>query len=283
MKLILETKFAGGLGNQLFQYAAARRVCLINKIPVLLLNTGIYKNESLKRTFSLAGFNIKGFIIKNETVAKIFRKDTKLNKIATFLSLHKHIEESGFKLQQLENKTGFLSSLSGFWQSSFYFNDIRETLLKELIPLKIPSSPKWLALPDTVAVHIRRTDYLTEKRYGFLGIEYYQDAMAIIKNKLAKPIFILFSDDIEWCKLFFKENDIIFCEEKDWAPDYLALWLMSKCRHQIIANSSFSWWGAWLNVNPEKIVIRPAYPFKEQNLLYEAHYPDEWLVIKNNL
>jgi len=282
MKLILEIKFAGGLGNQLFQYAAARRLCLINKIPFLLLNTGNYKNESLGRTFSLSGFNIKGYVIRNETVAKIFRRHTKLNDIATFLLLHKHIDEPGFKLHQLENKTGFLNSLSGFWQSSFYFNDIRETLLKELIPLKIPSSPKWLGLPDTVAVHIRRTDYLTENRYGFLGIEYYKDAMAIIKDKLAKPVFILFSDDIEWCKLFFKETDIIFCEEKDWSPDFLAIYLMSKCRHQVIANSSFSWWGAWLNTNPDKIVIRPGTPFKEKSLLYEAHYPGEWLAVKNN-
>ncbi len=282
MKLILEIKFAGGLGNQLFQYAAARRLCLINKIPFLLLNTGNYKNESLGRTFSLQGFNIKGYIIRNENVAKVFRRHTKFNKIATFLLLHKQIDEPDFKLHQLENKTGFLSSLSGFWQSSFYFNDIRETLLKELTPLKIPAPPKWLTLPDTVAVHVRRTDYLTEKRYGFLGVEYYRAAMTVIKNKLAKPVFIFFSDDIKWCKLFFKESDIFFCEEKEWVSDYLSLWLMSKCRHQVIANSSFSWWGAWLNTNPDKIVIRPADPFKEESLLYEAHYPAEWIAIDNN-
>jgi hypothetical protein len=106
--------------------------------------------------------------------------------------------------------------------------------------------------------------------------------MAIIKNKLAKPVFIFFSDDIEWCKQFFTESNVIFCEEKEWMPDYLSLWLISKCRHQIIANSSFSWWGAWLNVNPDKIVIRPADPFKEKSLLYESHYPNDWQTVKSS-
>ncbi|MEO5892037.1 MAG: alpha-1,2-fucosyltransferase, partial [Ferruginibacter sp.] len=187
-----------------------------------------------------------------------------------------------FSLQQLEKKTGLLSSLDGYWQSANYFNDIRETLLNEFTPRHLPAFPHWITIDNTVAVHVRRADYLAEHRYGFLGINYYEDAIAMMKEKIADPLFVFFSDDIAWCKANFNNKDVIFFEDDKWDKDYLQLHLISKCNHQIIANSSFSWWGAWLNTNPGKIVIRPATPFNDERLLYESHYPDEWVAIKNN-
>ena len=279
--MFLEIKFVGGLGNQLFQYATGRSLCVTNKIPYLLLNTEAYVNESLGRDFRLSNLQIKGTVIKSNQVKKIFKKHTKLNKIFTAFSLHKDISEENFTLHQLKNKTGFLTSVNGFWQSAYYFNDIREILLKEFKPLQLPPLPGWAIENNTVAVHVRRTDYLTGKRYGFLGATYYEDSMALLKEKITDPLFVFFSDDIPWCKATFKNDRIIFCEEDHWDKDYLQLYLMSKCANQVIANSSFSWWGAWLNTNPGKIVIRPARPFKEKSLLYQSHYPEEWISIKN--
>jgi len=279
--MFLEIKFKGGLGNQLFQYAMGRSLCVENKIANLLLNTESYSGESLNRTFALANLQIKGTIITSNRVKKIFRQHTKLNKIFTAFGLHKDIGEENFSIQQLKKKTGFLTSVSGYWQSDFYFNNIRQILLKEFTPLHLPVLPVWIAENNTVAVHVRRTDYLTENRYGVLGTDYYDAAICVLKEKLADPLFIFFSDDIAWCQANFRNNRVIFCEGEQWREDYIQLHLISKCAHQVIANSSFSWWGAWLNTNPQKIVIRPATPFKEKGLMYESHYPAAWISLNN--
>lgn len=280
--LFLEIKFSGGLGNQMFQYATARSLGIRNEIPYLLLNTDRYINEPLDRTFSLAKLNIIGKVIRGNFIKKIFRKRTVLNKIFTALSIYKNIEEKNFHLHQLENKTGVLTSLNGYWQSAYYFENIRPLLLKEFIPLQLPQYPSWVNAKNTVAIHVRRTDYLLEERYGFIGEQYYERAISLMQTKIKDPLFVFFSDDIKWCRLNFKNDRTVFFEEQEWLADYLQLHLLSKCAHQIIANSSFSWWGAWLNTNPEKMVIRPATPFKEKGLFYEAHYPQEWISVSNN-
>lgn len=282
MKIFLEIKLAGGLGNQLFQYAFARSICVKNNISFLLFNTDIYQNESLGRTFGLRHMNIKGSEITNRQVKKIFSRNSKLNKIVLALHLYEQIEENGFVLQHIERKGGFLTSVTGYWQSARYFNDIRPLLVKEIIPLQIPPYPGWIKEHTTVAIHVRRTDYLKEYRYGFLGPLYYKRAISYMKSQLSNPLFVVFSDDMEWCRQEFKEDGFLFFDDISWQADYLQLHLMSKCTHQIIANSSFSWWGAWLNNRSDKIVLRPSAPFLEKKLLYEAHYPEAWIAINNH-
>ena len=281
MKLFLKIEFAGGFGNQLFQYATGRSICVKNRIPYLLFDTGDYVNQSLGRTFNLMKFHVKGKLLENKHGKNIFRKHTSLNRVAVASKLHRHIEETGFILHDLKSGPGVLTTLNGYWQSAHYFNDIRPLLLNELLPLNIPAYPAWLAQVDTVAVHVRRTDYLNEHRYGFLGAAYYHAAIKYLQGKIQNPLFVFFSDDIEWCRQEFKKQGNLFCEEKNWDADWLQLHLMSKCAHQVIANSSFSWWGAWLNNNPGKIVVRPLNPFREKALLYEYHYPPEWVAIEN--
>lgn len=279
--MFLEIKFVGGLGNQLFQYATARRLCLKKKIPFLLLGTESYTNDSLGRKFVLSSLSIIGSKIKIDFFKKIFKPKTKLNKIFTLLRLHKYIYEQGFVLQTILEKKSLLLSLSGYWQSEHYFDDIRNILLKEFVPLDLPDYPNWINKKNLVAIHIRRQDYINEKRYGVLTSTYYEKGILLMKSLLETPEFIFFSDDIEWCKENFTDNKFIYCEDSNWEYDYLQLHLISKCKHQIVANSSFSWWGAWLNENPNKIVIRPTTPFIDQNLLYQSHYPANWLKIEN--
>lgn len=281
MKLFLTIHFKGGLGNQLFQYCNGRYVSEINKIPFLLFNTDNYNNESLDRKFTLQNFKIKGSILKNKRLGNIFKPNTRANKIISSLHLFKELEEEGFTYQELAYQPALFNSISGYWQTEKNFDSIRPTLLKELQPRYIPAYPKWINRAETVAIHIRRTDYLTEPRYGFLGINYYQEAIAYMKEKMQNPFFIVFSDDLKWCKENLEVINMLYFEEKEWSKDFLQLHLISKCEHQIIANSSFSWWGAWLNENPDKMVLRPTHPFKDENLLHEFHYPENWIPIHN--
>ena len=280
--LFLEIKFEGGLGNQLFQYAAGRNLIAQNNIPYFFLDIDSYKNQPLGRKFSLSNFQIKGMVLKNNFFRNAFRPQTKLNTAASFLSCHKFIKEKDTQLQDIALQTGLLTTLDGYWQSEYYFKSIRQLLLAELVPKTMPLLPQWLNRQNTVGVHVRRTDYLYEHRYGFVGIDYYRRSIGILKKKISNPQFVFFSDDIDWCKENFAGGDIIFCEEHLWKEDYLQLYLMSKCRHQVIANSSFSWWSAWLNSNNDKVVIRPLNPFKEKSLLYQSHYPEEWITVDND-
>jgi hypothetical protein len=277
----LELKLVGGLGNQLFQYATARSLCSKCGIPSLLLNAESYKSDPFGRELGLMHFRIKGSIVRSGFLKTLLRKGTRLNRLLSGSSLYGNIEEQGLKLHRLEDNMKLLTSLNGYWQSEYYFKEIRQVLLEELIPSECPVFPEWQSGKDTVAVHIRRMDYLKESGFGALSEQYYQDAMNIFRQKLSSPVFVFFSDDIAWCKETFRDESYIFCEEKEWSKDYLQLFLLSKCRHQIIANSSFSWWGAWLNSHQEKIVIRPARPFADETLMYESYYPTEWIPVNN--
>lgn len=283
MGLFLEVKLVGGLGNQIFQYATGRSLCIKNKIPYLLLNAESYRNDPFGRNLGLNRFNVKGKVIESKFVNKMLRKGTKLNKIISSFSFYNVFEESELKLFNFPLKSsGLLTSIKGYWQSEFYFKNIRDELIKELTPKQLPPLPDWVQRKETVAVHVRRTDYLAESRFGFLGEAYYKESMELLRGQLKNPIFIFFSDDISWCKSNFNDSDTIFFEEKGvWAQDYLQLYLMSKCAHLIIANSTFSWWSGWLNNNPDKIIIRPSVPFADSSLMYESYYPAEWRSVNN--
>lgn len=281
MPTFLTINFKGGLGNQMFQYSKARYLSEINKIPFLLFIADNYNNESLNRKFALLNFKIKGSLINEEQIKNLFKPATKLNKIITTLKLFKNIEETSFTYLEENYKTRLFNTVSGYWQTEKYFLPLRQQLLKELQPKQLPAYPKWMNQQETVALHVRRTDYLTEPRYGFLGLNYYKEAIAYFKAHLKNPYFIVFSDDLEWCREHLEFANMLFFSSDEWNQDYLQLHLISKCRHQIIANSSFSWWGAWLNENPDKIVIRPSRPFKDETLLHEFHYPENWIAIRN--
>jgi hypothetical protein len=282
MSLLLEVKLKGGLGNQLFQYATARGLCVKKKIPILLFNTDNYDVDPVGRTFALLNYNVKGSLIHGALTRKLFRRGTKYNRIISWLSVYGGIEELGLKLHNFPNRMRPFCSLNGYWQSDFYFREIRSLLLKEIVPLARPDFPDWQQEEaNTVAVHVRRSDYLAENEFGILSEEYYRNSIDLARKRIADPLFIFFSDDLEWCKANFKSKDFLFCDQQEWHRDYLQLFLMSKCKHQIIANSSFSWWGAWLNDNPGKQIFRPERPFLKSSLQYESYYPADWIGVTN--
>lgn len=244
-------KISGGLGNQLFQYSFIR--ALEEKYSTnVVYDLSSYKNDMFGRYFQLGDFpNIKlsdkklvlnkGIVLVNDT----FNYDD-FNKNISSVDLDDNI-----------------ALFNGYWQSEKYFKDIESKIRQEL-SLNVDFNP----LPNSIALHVRRGDYLTLQHiHPVQGVEYYNNAIDEIGD--FEKIYV-FSEDVEWCRANLKFSNIEFMKADQPAIDILK---MSKCTHNIIANSSFSWWGAWLNNNPNKKVIAPLKWFGDT-----SHYSDKDLI-----
>jgi Glycosyl transferase family 11. len=173
----------------------------------------------------------------------------------------------------------------GTWQSQMYFEDaipaVRKAFVfkEDLLSLNSRNVAGQMNKEQSVSIHIRRGDYLSEQyANGFAGVcspEYYEDAINYIKKNVDSPYFYVFTDDKEWVSKNFKLENATYINHNTGKDSWQDMYLMSQCKHNIIANSSFSWWGAWLNDNSEKIVIAP----KKWWRLFEHDdvVPAEWL------
>lgn len=288
-------KIVGGLGNQLFQYAFARSVSSHLKTNFRLDISPFNSGYKLHK-YSLDYFNVKksiardsdffGFvwIRKHSKIFDIFYKYIRLK--STILPFYYpeqmfHFDNSVF----LKNKTYF----DGFWQTEKYFKGIDFELRKE-ITLKNPLSTyseemlKKIKNSPSVSIHVRRGDYVTDQNtnivHGTCSMEYYKKAIDHMTKKVAGSHFFIFSDDYDWSIENFKSlNHPFTCVKNDAEKNYEDLILMSNCKHNIIANSSFSWWGAWLNPNKEKIVIAPKKWFNTQKTTTNTEdiVPESWV------
>lgn len=258
-KTMIEINLKGGLGNQMFQYSIAKNLSIKYKTD-LVLNTEYFSNipkGDVPRKYQLDIFNID----KNITIKD---KINPLLKILEKISLKFFGEKIQIPIANFLLKIGLSAKLNGYFQSEKYFTDIRDNLLKEFTLAKNLGEEAMkikniLESKNGIAVNIRRGDYLRPdymKIYGTCDMKYYNKAIDYIKNKIENPLFCIFSDDPEWVKKEFKMDDAIFAGN-DILKDYEQMYLMTICKHNIIANSSFAWWGAWLNQNPNKIVIGP--------------------------
>jgi hypothetical protein len=232
------TKLQGGVGNQLFQYACGRSASS-KYLTKQYLDTRFYKSQS-KRTFDLGKF----------TNANI---DTNLDMIQANYPIIR-IGDS-FIYTPITNPVDCNYYLDGYWQSEKYFIESENIIREDLSPSKemidfLQRTPYLNS--NSLSIHVRRTDYLESNGYHPVQtIEYYKNAVDVIGEY--DKIFV-FADDINWCKENFKFKNMIFMEG---FTDIQDLYLMSYCKNNIIANSSFSWWGAWLNKNINKKVISP--------------------------
>jgi len=252
-------RIIGGLGNQLFQYAMARSISEKLGIEFKLDISG-FENYKLHNGYRLNQFNIIENIATNEEIKKfrgyegIFRRI--LNKLGLDIKRPESYYQEKFYMRYNEGVFSDNFYFDGYWQNCRYFEDIREILLKELTPKNISNQAKlYLKTIDenSVSIHIRRGDYLKlQNIYNILSVDYYQKAIKIL-NKTHKHLnFFVFSDDIEWCK----NNLNIEATYIEKTTDIDDVFLMSKMGFNIISNSTFSWWGVWLNEN-NKIVITP--------------------------
>ena len=262
IKMII-TKLKGGLGNQLFQYALGRAVALHHKLP-LKLDLTVFENYKLHNGYRLDQFAIQaGIATENEIINLKGGNNvlfSALRKAGLFKrkSYFKEKRSSYFDARVFKNKFVYLD---GYWQNELYFSNIREVLLLELSPINsmndlVCDYLEPIKKSNSVSLHVRRGDYLNLKNINVLDVDYYMKASEYIRKNIEKPTFFIFSDDLDWCKksLGFLDGCIYVDRTQTEIDD---LKLMSFCRHNIIANSSFSWWGAWLNQNPKKTVIAP--------------------------
>jgi len=279
-------KLKDGLGNQLFQYAFGR-VVSIKRNEELLLDTGmLVARGDVQRQYNLDNFNIKSSVTTSLQVKKFkypLGVVSKLYYIFRYKILR--IFNIGWNSKILDSKKKYFD---GYWQSYRYADMIRKELLEELqlkenIENKYREVLEKINSINSVSLHVRRGDYVdnlkTRKIHNICDLEYYRKAIEIVVDKIDSPVFFIFSDDIEWVKENLKSDHPLIFVSKPGIKDYEELIIMSKCKHNIIANSSFSWWGAWLNVNREKIVIAPLKWNNHYQKEYKYLLPDKWIRI----
>lgn len=268
-----------GLGNQLFQYAYARSLQEKGKNKVYLECRRIYReflakeDISVERKCELQHFNITLKAVNLEKLSEwsFMKQETISEKIKFWFASHKigkqHFisdytdEHNHFEFQPNLYFFNAQTYVMGHFLNKEYFEDIRPILLRELrlrVPPRISEELKYLLVnANTVSVHIRRTDFIT-RGYCISTEDYYKDAISYIKKEIKNPYFLFFSDDMEWVKERYEgEDDNYVFVSNGILKDYEELAIMYSCKHNIIANSTFSFWGAWLNDYPEKIVIAP--------------------------
>lgn len=285
------TKINGGLGNQLFQYAAGRSLAYHHQTE-LVLDLSWYEEVPLgntPRSYELDKYPIVARVADpQEEAAFRFYHGRILRRIPLLPRPWKHARETHFQYDPLFLNLPNNTYLDGYWQSNRYFEGIGNLIRSEFQAIAGLGEKNQMLLGDigihnSVALHIRRGDYLSNptaaQYHSVCSLEYYQQAVQFISSAVPNPHFFVFSDDVVWAEenlnLDFPVT-FVGCNVGDQA--FQDLRLMSHCKHQIIANSSFSWWGAWLNPNPNKIVIAPKKWFlanKDTSTLF----PSEWRLI----
>ena len=287
------THLIGGLGNQLFQYAMARRIAYKNNIT-LKLDISDFETYKL-REFKLDKFNIVAEIATEKEIRrfkknryKIFSKLFSMYNSVLPLSSRSYIKERYFYYDPEITKIFDNVYLEGHWPSEKYFLDIKEILFKELtLKYKMVAYRKDLKnqirKTESVSIHIRRGDYVSNpvvnQVHGTCSQEYYNKSVKMITDKIVDPHFYIFSDDPVWVKENFKIPCTSTIVKNDNQRDYEDLILMSNCKNHIIANSSFSWWGAWLNPREDKIVISPAKWYHGADYDTRDLLPNSWITI----
>lgn len=277
-------KLKGGLGNQLFQYAFGRLVAFNRKERLKLDKDILGERADVYRDYGLDNFNIDAEIANKEEIKKFKYPFGIFSKLWCFLKERIFgIYYIGYEPKLLESRVSYFD---GYFQSFKYLDQIRDVLLKEITLVK-PLEDKYgellkkILYLNSASIHIRRGDYIVgnnKKVWQTFGLEYYKEALDVISKKVIDPVFFVFSDDIEWVKENLKIDEAFFVSSP-LTKDYEEIILMSKCKHNIIANSSFSFWGAWLNQNPNKNVIAPKKWCNKFIKEYKDLAPKEWIKI----
>lgn len=265
-------RLIGGLGNQMFQYSIGRHLAMIHETE-LKLDVSDFEKYPL-RTYGLGVFQIReAFATPQEILAVSGKARRTVHRICRRLGLPASFLRGSYIK---EREPGFDPTilglpdnvyLDGYWQSERYFSAIASCIRNDLM-VAAPARGKNLELAKTmqecmsVSVHIRRGDYVNNPQatlfHGICGIDYYYRCVSAILEIHQHPHFFVFSDDPEWARENFRPPQLTtFIDHNGPEEAHEDIRLMSLCQHHIIANSSFSWWGAWLSANSDKTVFAP--------------------------
>ncbi len=271
MKYIINS---GGLGNQMFRYAFYKSLIergykvsfLRNRLKYLFQKDeiehvfeGIKLINGAKDYFFSIFYSLISILPKN--IKDFFLK---------LVSFYEVKENSWFIFNQNAVRFKNINEIFiGTWQSELYFDNVKDKITSyfkfnsDLLTSKTLSILKEIDKTQSVAVHIRRGDYLSkpyiDEFSNICTLSYYKNAINYLEDKVSDAKFFLFTDDLQWAKINLNERNVVFVDiNNERKNSWQDMYLMSRCKHQIIANSTFSWWAAYLNINKSKIVIAPS-------------------------
>lgn len=291
-KVKIVIRLVGGLGNQMFCYAMARAISIKYDCSIVLdIKSGFEHDIVYKRKFVLDRFNVSDSYASNwesysGVVGKIRRRVSR-----TISKLFPSNRKSYYKeLSARQYDRGFLNYMplqsvyfEGYWHSYLYFQNIRDVLLQEFtLKRKLTKATKKdrdniLTSYNPVCIGIRLYQEVKDNDvHKVQNLKYYQDAIDLINQKVENAHFFVFCNDETWVLNEFQMNVpiTVISPKRDFGGECEDLYLQSLCKHYIISNSSYYWWGAWLSENENKIVIAPKYGFYNKDI-----YPKEWILI----
>ncbi len=277
----------------MFQYATGKALSLKHKVQ-LKLDVEDFKESSIHQGFELnavftsevelaSELDIHGILgwQKKKFLRKILRKEA-----LSFIRKESYVVEPGFSYWDGFSGLDGNTYLDGYWQSEKYFKNIDANIRSDFT-FKKPFSKSnlkvasYISNSNAISLHVRRGDYVSNMKtnsvHGVCSINYYRDAIKYISSHVNKPVFFIFSDDITWVKNNLVIGaECVYVDHNSGADSYNDMRLMSLCKHHIIANSSFSWWGAWLGQNINKIVVAPKKWFAKNKSTGDL-LPTDWL------
>lgn len=298
----------GGLGNQMFQYAYYKLLKNSHVQAALYIDSDYFATTKVRATaaaaagknkFYLQNYHIPGYMLPelfdisaeyiDKSDLKKYRSNIIKRVVYPKLGIHlpTTIYENSYSKQQLESGQHLNVSdafMLGYWQQLSLYDCISDELKKDFT-FKNPLDAKNRELAQkiqnspSVSIHVRRGDYLKNPDvYPQLDADYYSRALEIVKEAAPNPEIFCFSDDIEWCRENLKFDNMTFVDWNLGYDNYKDMQLMSLCKHNITANSTFSAWAAWLNANPDKKVVCPAkFDYLSHGCEIHNFLPDSWI------
>ena len=252
-------RLKGGLGNQMFQYATARALSIQWDVPLAIDTTRFQYDRIYRRTYELANFNISAPIAQSDELNLLNKRTRVQRPVLRKLEAiwRNRLRRNYFPYVRKWPFRKYVC-LDGWWQSELYFRDVRPTLLKEFSSkIRLEEADRKLAavITDTesVAVHFRRNNFPV-----LCPLDYYRRAIEVIRNQVSSPHFFLFTDDQQLPDVGLEGRyPTTMVHSVDDKPALAEFELMRLCGHHIIANSTFSWWGAWLCRREGQVVVAP--------------------------
>lgn len=279
-------RMVGGVGNQLFCYAYAKS--LQQKGYDVKIDISTFKFNKID-SYEFDKYNIDIPISTQEENERLFNNSLLSKILKRFgIDISNKVREKSLLFDESLLRINDNSYVDGYFQNEKYFYDIRDIILEQ-ISINRPLSnftkniqKKINSLNNTCSIHVRRGDMANDinvKIHGVCSVEYYNNAIEYLKNKLGEVNYFIFSDDFEWCRSNLKIDNAIFVESEEHRIAHEDIYLMSLCDHNIIANSTFSWWGAWLNINDDNVVIAPQTWFADKSLNNVSGdiVPEDWI------
>ncbi len=280
---------SGGLGNQLFQYAFGLRLAAQLQTE-LRLERHLLKSKAVARLrqYTPRTYELDTFTV-HTPAASLMDTVNCLSRVALSGKNALLLRESNLTpnaVNELDSRVQDVLCL-GYWQSEDYFRPVTEQLRKHLTFRKNPAHSQSIAATilsyrNAAFVHIRRGDYVTNihanQHHGLCDISYYRRSCEYVKERIPDVQFFVFSDDPDWAKRELGKHlqPARFIDHNRGVDSWQDMYLMSLCRHAIVANSSFSWWGAWLNPVVDRLVVAPCQWFANQPVLSQQLIPPHW-------